>query len=319
MAQSVSLAESAGNGGPGSFTGKLAVVTGGGSGMGRELVRQLAAQGCSVAACDLNALAVAEAAAMARAGAPPGVRVTSHACDVSDEAQVLRFRDELLDEHASDHVDLVFSNAGIGGGESFISGSREEWERTTRWCARSLRPPTTTPSWAEWRQKRQRQHLTGSSQRIPGQRGALDLADAAERTSARWPTPPDQLTGRCRASQSARVSSYTTWPCSALSAAPGSALAKVSTRIRLAGRNLHCRPEAELLEPLVVAKEHRDDRGPHLGAGSRLAAIEEAHDLRIAVQLKQVVLVRLGETTQHQTIGHGGGDGQARTHAVSRS
>ena len=147
MAQSVSLAESAGNGGPGSFTGKLAVVTGGGSGMGRELVRQLAAQGCSVAACDLNALAVAEAAAMARAGAPPGVRVTSHACDVSDEAQVLRFRDELLDEHASDHVDLVFSNAGIGGGESFISGSREEWERTfaidwwgVYYCARAFLP-----------------------------------------------------------------------------------------------------------------------------------------------------------------------------------
>jgi NAD(P)-dependent dehydrogenase (short-subunit alcohol dehydrogenase family) len=113
-----------------SFTGKLAVVTGGGSGMGRELVRQLAAQGCSVATCDLNADAVAAAAAMARAEAPPGVQVTGHTCDVSDEAQVLRFRDELLDEHASDHVDLVFNNAGAGGGGSFITDSREDWERT---------------------------------------------------------------------------------------------------------------------------------------------------------------------------------------------
>src|SRR5271156_3301471 len=113
-----------------SFTGKLAVVTGGGAGMGRELVRQLAAEGCSVAACDLNADAVAVTAATAWAAAPPGVQVTSHACDVSDEAQVLRFRDELLAEHASDDVYLVFSNAGIGGGQSFVKNSREEWEHT---------------------------------------------------------------------------------------------------------------------------------------------------------------------------------------------
>jgi NAD(P)-dependent dehydrogenase (short-subunit alcohol dehydrogenase family) len=113
-----------------SFAGKLAVVTGGGSGMGRELARQLSAQGCSVAACDWHPETVAETAVLARAGAPPGVRVTSHFCDVSDETQVLRFRDELLEEHAIDHVDLVFSNAGIGGGESFVSGRREEWEHT---------------------------------------------------------------------------------------------------------------------------------------------------------------------------------------------
>jgi NAD(P)-dependent dehydrogenase (short-subunit alcohol dehydrogenase family) len=130
-----------------SFTGKLAVVTGGGSGMGRELARQLAVQGCSVAACDLNAGAVAETAAMARTAAVPDVRVTSHACDVADEAQVLRFRDELLDEHDTDHVDLVFSNAGIGGGSSFVSGDREEWERTfaidwwgVYYCARAFLP-----------------------------------------------------------------------------------------------------------------------------------------------------------------------------------
>ncbi len=130
-----------------SFKGKLAVVTGGGSGMGRELVRQLAAQGCSVAACDLNPDAVAVTAATVWASAPPGVAVTGHACDVSDEAQVLRFRDELLDQHASDHVDLVFSNAGIGGGESFVSTPREVWERTfavdwwgVYYCARVFLP-----------------------------------------------------------------------------------------------------------------------------------------------------------------------------------
>ncbi len=84
---------------------------------------------------------------MARAGAPPGVRVTSHACDVSDEAQVLRFRDELLEAQAGDHVDLVFSNAGIGGGASFVKDDRAEWERTfaidwwgVYYCARAFLP-----------------------------------------------------------------------------------------------------------------------------------------------------------------------------------
>jgi NAD(P)-dependent dehydrogenase (short-subunit alcohol dehydrogenase family) len=130
-----------------SFTGKLAVVTGGGSGMGRELVRHLAAQGCSVATCDLNADAVAVTAATAWAAAPRDVQVTSFACDVSDEAQVLRFRDALVDEHATDHVDLVFNNAGIGGGESFVTSRREVWERTfaidwlgVYYCTRAFLP-----------------------------------------------------------------------------------------------------------------------------------------------------------------------------------
>ena len=130
-----------------SFAGKLAVVTGGASGMGRELVRQLAEQGCSVATCDLNAETAGKAAAEARAGAAPGARVSAHVCDVSDEAQVLRFRDELLSEHASDHVDVVFNNAGVGGGNSFVTDSREDWERTfaidwwgVYYCTRAFLP-----------------------------------------------------------------------------------------------------------------------------------------------------------------------------------
>ena len=110
------------------FAGRIAVVTGGGSGMGRELVRQLAADGCSVATCDLNAGPLAETVELAVSGAG-SARVTGHACDVSDEAAVLRFRDEAVAAHQADHVDLVFANAAIGGGGSFINEPREQWER----------------------------------------------------------------------------------------------------------------------------------------------------------------------------------------------
>jgi NAD(P)-dependent dehydrogenase (short-subunit alcohol dehydrogenase family) len=113
-----------------SFTQKLAVVTGGGSGMGREIVLQLATDGCSVATCDLNSERVSETAGLAEVHAPDGASVTAHTCDVSDERQVLRFRDEVIEQHATDRVDLLFNNAGIGGGGSLITDSREVWERT---------------------------------------------------------------------------------------------------------------------------------------------------------------------------------------------
>jgi NAD(P)-dependent dehydrogenase (short-subunit alcohol dehydrogenase family) len=117
-----------------SFSGRLAVVTGGGTGMGRELVIQLARDGCSVATCDVNPDAVAETAKRAEAEAPAGTRITTHLCDVADEAQVVRFRDEVLAQHETDNINLLFNNAGIAGGGSFLIGDRDEWERTFGVC-----------------------------------------------------------------------------------------------------------------------------------------------------------------------------------------
>src|SRR5260370_27097059 len=117
------------------FAGRIAVVTGGGSGMGRELVRQLVAEACNVAMCDVSAEGMAETQRLCvAAGLPQGLRVTTHLADVSDEAQVERFRDEVAERHGTDKIHLLFNNAGIGGGGSMFAHSREGWERTFNVC-----------------------------------------------------------------------------------------------------------------------------------------------------------------------------------------
>ena len=114
--------------------GRVAVVTGGGSGIGRALACRLASQGCSVAACDVRGATLDETRALALAASPGGVKVTTFVADVADESQLLRFREDTEDRHETDHVHLLFNNAGIGGGGSFVTDPRREWERTFDVC-----------------------------------------------------------------------------------------------------------------------------------------------------------------------------------------
>jgi NAD(P)-dependent dehydrogenase (short-subunit alcohol dehydrogenase family) len=117
------------------FAGKIAVITGAGTGMGRELARQLVAEGCNVAICDVSAGEMAETKRLCEAEKlPQGLRVTTHVADVSIEHQLKRFRDEIAEQQATDKIHLLFNNAGISGGGSLFTNTREQWERTFNIC-----------------------------------------------------------------------------------------------------------------------------------------------------------------------------------------
>src|SRR3981189_3593836 len=133
------------------FAGKFAVITGGGTGVGRALESQLVAEGCNVAMCDVSLEAMAETKRMCEAEKlPQGLRVTTHVADVSIEAHLQRFRDELIEQQVTDKIHLLFNNAGIGGGGSLFTNTREQWERTFNICwggvylgVRTFLPPLT--------------------------------------------------------------------------------------------------------------------------------------------------------------------------------
>lgn len=116
------------------FDGLIAVVTGGGTGMGRELTIQLATDGCDVAICDISQEPMDETVAMAEAAAPEGTRLTTFVADVADAAAMSAFAAHVADAFSTDHVNLVFNNAGIGGGGSLVNADPAEWDRVFNVC-----------------------------------------------------------------------------------------------------------------------------------------------------------------------------------------
>ena len=116
-----------------SFEGKIAVVTGGGTGMGRELCLQLVREGCNIATCDVLMENLEETKTLCQE-INSDILVTLHQCDVSSEEAMNHFRDEVVAAHG-DKINLLFNNAGIGGGGSFMNPEdRADWERTFNVC-----------------------------------------------------------------------------------------------------------------------------------------------------------------------------------------
>ncbi|MFT3791213.1 MAG: SDR family NAD(P)-dependent oxidoreductase [Rudaea sp.] len=96
------------------FRNKVAVVTGGASGVGRALAQRLAAAGARVVIADINAERVAAVAAELRE-ATQG-EVSGIAADVTKENSVDALADQVHARHGAVH--LLFNNAGVGLGEA---------------------------------------------------------------------------------------------------------------------------------------------------------------------------------------------------------
>lgn len=93
------------------FNGKVAVVTGGASGVGRCLAQQLAAEGAKVVITDINVDKLVSVAAELNAEGPSGT-IEGIACDVTKEESVQALADQVFAEYG--RVDMLFNNAGVG-------------------------------------------------------------------------------------------------------------------------------------------------------------------------------------------------------------
>lgn len=90
------------------FNGKVAVITGAASGIGKSLAKNLANVGCNLALADLNPMDTSELVEMKGKSV---VKIMAETVNVSDREHVYSFAEKVLAEYG--RVDLVINNAGV--------------------------------------------------------------------------------------------------------------------------------------------------------------------------------------------------------------
>lgn len=123
--------------------GKTAIVTGGGTGIGRAIALELAQSGCSVAICARRAEPLAETAAAIEA---LGGRCLAAPVDVTDGAAAAEFTAKTIAEFGG--LDILVNNAGVTRDNLLMRMSEEEWDAvmgtnlkgTFNFCKAAVRP-----------------------------------------------------------------------------------------------------------------------------------------------------------------------------------
>ena len=105
------------------FAGKVAFLTGAGSGIGRQLALQLAARKCHLYLVDIDEAGLNAVAKTAREA---GVQVITCRCDLSDAADIDRMLQHC--ESAFDVVDLVINNAGVAYYGPTHAMTQQQWD-----------------------------------------------------------------------------------------------------------------------------------------------------------------------------------------------
>jgi len=105
------------------FKNKVAVITGSGSGMGRELAIELANAGANIALVEINEETLNETAELLK---KYNVGVSKHIVDVGNKQAVFDLPEKVIEEHGS--VDMVFNNAGVALSSTVENSTDEDWE-----------------------------------------------------------------------------------------------------------------------------------------------------------------------------------------------